>query len=126
MACVTAACATAGRPALLLAAWGFSGAALNPFLPLCFSTAAEISFPVSADLSTGVLMVGGNLAGALLVVLLPLLAQPACGDVWSSTVALVLVATIACSLGASLFLRPDYRREAEEKADGVCEPLLSE
>jgi hypothetical protein len=49
-----------GRPALVVGAWLLLGAGLQPLLPLTLEHAAEMTYPVPADVSSAVLQTGAN------------------------------------------------------------------
>lgn len=53
-----------GSPWAVLAAWSVAGFFMGPLTPLSFEHAAEMTFPVSANSSTTILNILGNLVGA--------------------------------------------------------------
>jgi hypothetical protein len=125
----TAALLAATRPGhrtALIAAYAALGCALQPLMPLTLEHAAEMTFPLGADVSTSVLFVFANLAATLLVALLgPLLALPAsaqCTTVFTPAAALVL-ALMAAGLAVTCAVRKDYRRSgAERRSSGASSP----
>ena len=117
-----------GRTPLLLASWGVLGATVNPVTPLSLQHAAELTFPVSPDISSAAVLVAGNLLACVLVLTLPLVINSYLPDVACSTVATplagILVALQLVGLFAALMVKQDYRRAAAEKA-GETTPLIA-
>lgn len=100
--------------ALILTSWCLLGSALMPVLPVILELAAEITFPISPDTSSSLLLIGANLVSMFITLGLgPMLEQPIsanCASVWTPSAGLVW----GCmALGAImiLFVLPDYRRQ---------------
>jgi hypothetical protein len=108
-----------GHAGLLVAAFALLGACLQPLMPLTLEHAAEMTFPMGAEVSTSFLFMAANIFAYLLVLLLtPLLALPrsaTCSTVLTpaaGTVLALMVAGLACTLA----VRQEYRRGAAEAA----------
>jgi FLVCR family MFS transporter 7 len=116
-----------GRRGALIASYALMGCALQPLMPLTLEHAAEITFPLSADVSTSVLFMFANAFASVLVLLLtPLLALPAsamCATVFTPAAALVL-ALMAAGLGVTCAVRRDYRRSGCERSGAEQEARL--
>lgn len=118
-----------GMPVRLLLAWCFLGCCLQPLNPLTLEHGAEMTFPISPDVSTATLYLIANVFAMLLSIgLTPLLQTPAalaCSTVFSPT-ACVITALMAVGLGLTLAVRRDYRRSvAERSARGGEEEALT-
>ena len=55
---------------LLLFAFGFMGLTIIPLFPACLENTAECTYPVSEDISVGVLLTAGNLGTILITIML--------------------------------------------------------
>ena len=106
-------------PAMLLLAYCLLGAALQPLMPVTLEHAAEMTFPVPADVSTSVLFMMANSFSAFLVlVITPLLSlESKCSTVFTPTAALILI-IMAAGLVATLSVYRDYRRSSAEHPEG--------
>lgn len=141
-----------GRPGVVLAAFAVNGVAQQPLMPVSLEHAAEVTFPLGADVSASVLFVAANYAAAALVALVtPLLnrdsgggaprqqsaaEEASCSAAVMPTLA-VLAAFQAAALALAVVMKADYRRGgAEQRAagggagdeggGGVAAPLLGE
>ena len=134
-AVVTTACVLAsarpGNAALLIVAFCALGSALQPLNPLTLEHAAEMTFPLSPEVSSSVLyMFANTFACVLVAVLTPLLAMPAsaqCTTVFTPAAATIL-ACMAAGLALTWAVQKDYRRSAcehhETRPDSPESPLL--
>jgi FLVCR family MFS transporter 7 len=130
----TALALTTARPgsaALLLIAYCALGCALQPLNPITLEHAAEMTFPLSPEVSSSVLyMFANTFAFALVFVLTPLLALPVsaqCTTVFTPAAATIL-GCMAAGLAFTCAVRKDYRRSAcEHRSDHDSQeaPLLS-
>jgi hypothetical protein len=107
-----------GADAALLASCGVMGACLIPLLPISLENAAECTYPVSEEVSSGLLLIVGNDIGLLLILVLQALI-PAPGPSTCSTPATpfagVFVGVLLEAGAALAFFRQDYRRQAAER-----------
>ena len=112
-----------GADAALLASCGVMGACLIPLLPISLENAAECTYPVPEEVSSGLLLIVGNYFGLLLVLLLQALI-PAPSDSTCSTPATpfagVFVGTLLLAGLALMLFKKDYRRQAAEQAGGTA------
>lgn len=129
----TALALTTARPgsaALLLIAYCALGCALQPLNPITLEHAAEMTFPLSPEVSSSVLyMFANTFAFALVFVLTPLLALPVsaqCTTVFTPAAATIL-GCMSAGLALTCAVRKDYRRSACEHRGGDSQeaPLLS-
>ena len=115
------AASTPGHALRLVFAYCALGAALQPLLPLTLEHAAEMTFPVPADVSTSVLFTLANIfSGFLVLALTPLLAEPAsktCTSVFTPASGTVLT-FMACGVLLTLLVKRDYRRSSCEHGGG--------
>ena len=108
----------------LLLSWCLLGSFLQPLMPVTLEHAAEMTFPLSADVSNSALFVACNIFSAVLTILLaPLLQAADCDRPLTPAAAL----TVACmTVGAVLTwgIKRDYRRSAAEDPQGGGAALL--
>ena len=103
----------------LLLSCGVLGACLIPLLPISLENAAECTYPVAEEVSSGLLLIVGNYLGLALVLgMQALIPQPpfassACASPVSPVAGLVLGVLLLACLALFLF-RKDYRRQAAE------------
>jgi len=106
-----------GHAMRLIGAFCLVGCALQPLYPLSLEHAAEQTFPIPADASTAVMLVGANTFSFILVlVLTPLLASPsykACTTPITPA-ACVTITCMAAGLMFTLLVRPQYVRSKAE------------
>lgn len=112
----------------LLLGWALVGFCLLPMLPACFELIAEITYPITSDISVGLLLVGGNVLGIPLVyVLESLIPTVAWKNAPGSSLFVVLVVSVASSL--LLLVRPTFKRrmaeEGEQSSPQLDRPLLA-
>ena len=125
------AAARRGHAAALIGAYCLLGAVLQPLMPLTLEHAAELTFPLSADVSTSMLFMFANTFATLLVLILtPLLALPVsaqCTTVFTPAAGTIL-ALMAVGLAFTLAVKQDYRRSGCEhphaRAPSPESPLL--
>lgn len=111
-----------GPPSLVIGAWAVFGAFVQPLMPLSLELAYELSYPVPADVSTGILMTLANLVGAGLILACTSLLQAK--DSVNCTTVLTPVAYfigITMVMGAivTMFVKKDYRRMRAEGSGTV-------
>ncbi len=102
-----------GSTAVVLAAWLLLGAGLQPLVPLTLEHAAEMTFPLSADVSSVLLQVGSNVAAAVQTYALgPLLSSPPSSDCSSvlTPAAGFVVANMLLALALTIAIRPRLSR----------------
>jgi FLVCR family MFS transporter 7 len=105
----------------LMVSCGVLGACLIPLLPISLENAAECTFPVPEEVSSGLLLIVGNYIGlALILVMQGLIPTPTpttCATPVTGFAGVFLgVVLLAC---AALFLfQKDYRRQAAEAGEG--------
>jgi MFS family permease len=103
--------------ALIYTAWCLCGATLMPMLPISLEHAAEVTFPVSADTSSSILLIGANLVGmALIFALGPLLQLPVsinCSSV-ATPAAAVILSFLVVGLLFTLPIRAQLSRQAAD------------
>jgi MFS family permease len=91
------------------------GVCVTALVPIAIETGTELSFPISADLSTGVQFVAAQIVGIVLIIVCTLLLE----SKGKETVAVmcVLVVAMAIAAGASCVMKVEFRRQdAEAKA----------
>ena len=107
--------------ATLLASCGVMGACLIPLLPISLENAAECTYPVSEEVSSGLLLIVGNYIGLLLILVLQALIPAPSPSTCSTPVtpfAGVFVGVLLAAGAALFFFRQDYRRQAAERGGG--------
>jgi FLVCR family MFS transporter 7 len=113
------AAARPGDTARLILAWCALGCALQPLMPLTLEHAAEMTFPLSADVSTSALFVAANTLSFLLALALTPLLRPAPGAPPCAAVvtpaSVLVVALMAAGFALTCFVKKDYRRTAAER-----------
>lgn len=106
-----------GSAGLVMGAWCVLGAVLQPLLPVALETAAETTYPVSADASSSVLLIGANLVGTGLTYalgdMLNLPVSANCTSVYSPS-ALLVVICMGVGTIMILFMTVENRRQAAE------------
>lgn len=112
--CLFLAAQRPAQPGLVLAASAILGAVIIPLLPVSLENAAECSFPVPEEVSSGLLIVVGNYIGIVLIFAMTYSIGAAnCSSV-VTPLAGVILGTM-CASAASLFLfKMDYKRQAQE------------
>jgi hypothetical protein len=111
------AAAKPGNGSGILFAWGCLGCALQPLMPLTLEHAAEITFPLPADVSTAALFVVANLFGLVFTIIMtPLLHLPASAQcaMRATPAALATMALMSVGLALTLSVKKQYARSAAE------------
>mmetsp|Transcript_25737 Transcript_25737/g.33607 ORF Transcript_25737/g.33607 Transcript_25737/m.33607 type:complete len:261 (+) Transcript_25737:3-785(+) len=112
---------------LLAIIFGGMGATMLPLLPLSFECAIECSYPISEDLSSGVLMSAGQVSGIfyILVVNMLLDKQPEYESYVFQPVYVVFLVSCVCFMTGGCFYRGKYLRlEAERENERLEESNL--
>jgi len=110
-----------GAEGAMLGAAAALGACVIPLLPVALENAAEATFPVPEEVSSGLLIMVGNYVGiAVIYALQGALGTPASGACASVVTPSggVIVGTIAAAALCLVFFKADYRRAAAEAAGG--------
>jgi len=92
------------------------GASSLPLLPVTLNCAVEATFPTPEEDSTGLLILGGNYAGAVFSYMLAAFIEMAPsynGTVWT-VAAKFTVSALAVALVCSLSFNTPYKRQAAE------------
>jgi FLVCR family MFS transporter 7 len=110
-----------GDRAGLLLAWCLLGSFLQPLMPLSLEHAAEMTFPLSADVSNSALFVACNVFSSLFTVLLAPMLQAAHCDRPLTPAAALTVACMTAGVALTWGVRRDYRRSAAEEGRGSGE-----
>lgn len=95
------------------------GAVMLPLLPVAFECAAECTYPISEDLSTGGLMSAGQITGIVFIAALGALLddQPEYeGYVFEPAYIVILVSTVFFVAGAMFYNGPTLRLQADVDA----------
>ena len=112
-----------GDPVGVILSWLLRGAFIQPLLPLSLEHAAEVSYPIEADLSSAVLQTCGNLVAiAQTYALSPLLNMSGsvdCSTVYTPAAAFVLACAAAAALVALPITSDNRRQAAGAKAAGL-------
>jgi MFS family permease len=106
-----------GNAGPIVAMWCLLGAAIQPLMPVSLEHAAEMTYPVSADSSSTVLLVAANVFGCILTLILTvLLAQPSfsnCSSVVNPASGVILTVMLGAAV-VTLPVRKEYRRHDAE------------
>jgi len=106
-----------GNEAQAIASWGVLGFCLLPLLPLSLENAAEATYPIHEDNSSGLLLLVGQWFGIVFIVLFTyVLSIPPSSDCSSvaSPIAGVILGVVLVAAGGLLFFKRDYRRQHAE------------
>jgi hypothetical protein len=117
----TVAVLAANRPSIpggVIATWLALGAGLQPLVPLSLEHAAEMTYPVPADVSSAILQTGANVIATVqtfaLAPLLNLGPTTDCSSVVTPAAGFIL-AFMALGFVITLFVKPELRRSAGGK-----------
>ena len=96
---------------VLCIASAIMGSFVVPLIPIVTECTAEITYPISEDISVGILLVGGNYVGVILTLVAQwLLNQPALGPPPFLPSSIFLFVTICLSTVSVMFFEGDYKR----------------
>lgn len=104
----------------ILAAWCVLGATLQPLMPLTIEHAAEMTFPITAETSTAVLLGFANIISMVMIfVVTPLLQMPVSEKCESiiTPASIVVIAIMLVGLSFTMAVQKDYRRQEAEHGD---------
>ena len=97
--------------AVLCIASAVMGAFVVPLIPIVIECTAEVTYPISEDISVGVLLTGGNYVGVVLTLLVQwLIDRPALGPPPFLPSSMFLFIALCLSTIAVLFFEGDYKR----------------
>jgi len=105
-----------GQFALVATSFGVLGFTMLPLLPICMECAAECTYPVSEDASSGVMLTAGNIIGIIMISLFDALIQDPYRSVlnpFSITLACFLLAAVVV---VGIWYDGPLLRQAAEKA----------
>lgn len=112
----------------LLIGWALLGFWLLPMLPASFELVAEFTYPITSDISVGLLLVGGNVVGIPLVYALESLIRTMAWDATPGS-SIFVVATIFVASSLLFLMCPTYKRQLAEAGDSAAclnRPLMGE
>lgn len=111
--------------AALAASFSIMGACVLPLLPAVLENCAECTYPLSEDLSTGILFAGGNIIG--MPITFGLEAMLGRKKSWGAAAPanLFILSTVAVALAALMFFEGEYKRLNAER-NHIGTPLLDE
>jgi len=99
---------------LLCVSFGVLGAAMLPLLPVCMECAAECSYPVSEDASSGLMLFAGNAVGIVMIASVgELIQEPYKGVVNPAAILLSCFLLLAVLVVAVGYHGPLLRQQAE-------------
>ena len=99
----------------MLGAAAVLGACLIPLLPIALENAAESTFPVPEDVSSGLLMIAGNYVGLALTLAMAPLLGGACTSVATPSAGLAVGVQAVAVVALALFKGEPRRQEAEAR-----------
>ena len=115
--------------AQLMAACAVLGAVLIPMLPISLENAAECTYPVAEEVSSGLMLIIGNYIGLVLIVamqaMIPAPSGGTCTTVFTPFAG-VFFGVIVIALISVLLFQKDYRRQKAEAAGRSGEGALEE
>jgi hypothetical protein len=103
-----------GAPGLVLGASALMGAVIIPLLPVSLENAAECSFPVPEEVSSGLLIVVGNYIGIVLIFAMTYSIGAANCSSIVTPLAGVILGTMCASAFALFLFKKDYKRQLQE------------
>lgn len=118
----------------LVFSFAMLGLVLLPMLPAAYETSVELTYPLSADLSVGLLLVGGNVLGIPLTYALQvLISAPDWGPSPLNAASLFMVLVVGFASALLYALKGRYRRQDAERTVAshyssggrLAEPLLN-
>jgi hypothetical protein len=112
--CLFLAAQRPAQPGLVLAASAILGAVIIPLLPVSLENAAECSFPVPEEVSSGLLIVVGNYIGIVLIFAMTYSIGAANCSSIVTPLAGVILGTMCASAFALFLFKKDYKRQLQE------------
>lgn len=104
-----------GQVGLVLGAVAVLGAFLIPLLPIALENAAECTFPVPEDVSSGLLMIAGNYVGLALTLAMAPLLGGTCATVATPAAGVMVGVQAVAVVALACFKSEPLRQEAEAK-----------
>jgi fucose permease len=104
-----------GQVGLVLGAVAVLGAFLIPLLPIALENAAECTFPVPEDVSSGLLMIAGNYVGLALTLAMAPLLGGTCATVVTPAAGVMVGVQAVAVVALACFKSEPLRQEAEAR-----------